>query len=133
MNQHTEKKVFEHLKTLIGSFDQPNIVRKSVEVSPGIEVRFTVIERNSIRTMVLMETLEDRIQVFACKMAVYSGFVRGLTVEQFGSVRREADFTTEAGWNAYMEINGFIADWLAECCQCVRIEALKIRTARRVA
>ena len=133
MNQHTEQKAYEHLTTLIGRFDQPNIVRKSVEVSPGIDVRFTVIERNNIRALVLMETFEDQVQVFACKMAVYPGFLRGLTVEQFGSIRREADFATESGWNAYIEISGFITDWLAECCQCVRIEALKVRAARRVA
>jgi hypothetical protein len=104
-----------------------------VEVSPGIEVRFTVIERNTVRVVLLMETLEDRVQVFACKMSVYAGFVRGFTVEQFGSIRREADLTTADGWTAYLEINGFIADWLAECRQCVRIEALKERAARRVA
>ncbi|MCG8313800.1 MAG: hypothetical protein MI976_11335 [Pseudomonadales bacterium] len=133
MNLPTEQKVFEHLVALIGRFDQPNIVRKSVEVSPGIEVRFTVLERNGIKTLLLMETIEEKVQVFACKMAVYGYFVRGLTLEQFGVVRREADFSTEAGWAAYMEINAFISDWLAECCQCIRIEALKIRAARRVA
>lgn len=134
MYQETEKTAYQHLQALVGSFEYPTITKKSVEVSPGIEVCFTVIERSSARILLLMEAIEEQVQVFACQVALYpTGFLRGLTVEQFGVVRKKADFSTDAGWRDFMEINAFVLDWLGECRQTLRIEDLKAKAARRVA
>ncbi len=133
MQGNTENTIFEHLSALVGRFDQPSIQRKSVEVAPGIELRFSVLERSSFRVLVLMETLEEKVCVFASRIAVFKGFARGVTLEQFGEVIKRGDSHTVEGWTAYMEINAFLSDWLNECCQSARIEALKAKAALRVA
>ena len=134
MYQDAEKTAYQRLQSLVGSFEYPTITKKSIEVSPGIELSFALKERTSARVLLLMEAIEKKVQVFACQVAAYpSGFLRGLTVEQFGVVRKKADLSTEAGWRAQFEINAFLVEWLSECCQALKIENLKAKAVRRVA
>ena len=133
MNQYTEQTTYQYIQQLVGSFDNPVIHKKSVEVAPGLELRFTVLHRTSIHALILMEAIEERVSVFACKVAVFKGFARGQTFEQFGVVLKKADMATPEGWGVYMEINDFLSDWLGECCNSVRIESLKAKATLKVA
>lgn len=134
MSLSVENTIFASITDLVGGFDNAAVRAKSVEVGPGVLVRFVVEQFHIHRVMVQMETHEDGIRVFTAKLGIYPAVKLActLSIEQLGVEVNAAHRAT--GWDnrAYREINRYMASWFDECVRGRHIEALKACAARRV-
>lgn len=129
-----ESSIFKSVSELVGHFDNAAVRAKSVQVGPGVLVRFVVQQYNPYRVQVQMETHEDGVKVFSARLCIYPAvrIACALVIEQLGVEIRAA--STGGGWDtmAYKEMNQYVAGWFDECVKGLHIEALKVCAARRV-
>ena len=134
MSLSVENNIFSSISELVGSFENAAVRAKSVEVGPGVLVRFVVEQFQPYRVMVQMETHEDGIRVFTARLGIYPAVKVACTlhIEQLGVEVRAAQ--SAGGWDnqAYREINRYMSSWFDECVKGRHIEALKACAARRV-
>lgn len=129
-----ENTLYASITDLVGSFDNAAVKARSVEVGPGVLVRFVIEQFHPYRVMVQMETHEDGIRVFTARLGIYPAVKIACTlhIEQLGIEIKAAH--RAGGWDnqAYREINRYMASWFDECIKGRHIEALKACAARRV-
>lgn len=134
MKKVIESVIFESVSELVGRFENAAVRVKSVEVGPGILVRFIVQQFNPYRVQVQMETHEDGVKVFSARLCIYPviKIACALMIEQLGIEIKASSET--GGWDtmAYKEMNRYVACWFDECVKGLHIEALKACAARKV-